>query len=250
LVDVKRKQVQERANKSGVPWEYIEPTDPSWLIPKGEYKSRWNAPIERQEPEFRRSRWGPAKPLPGQRKKYLDDEEFTFTAQTFSYLPIFEKSTHEIEVLIRKHRIDDLSKRIIMGDYENRNDPDLRSPSPPPKYDAKTGEKLNPRENRLKERHLRERQLLIAEVLRMDPDYLPPPDYKPPKKTARIYLPVPKEGDLPINYVGQIIGPQGSTLKKLEKESKCKIKLRGAGSEKEEVERNFERELLELDGQF
>ena len=68
-----------------------------------------------------------------------------FTAQCFSNLQVHSKSLFEIEVLIRKHRIDDLTKRLILQDYEQENDPDLRSPSPKPVYDTKTGLRINTR---------------------------------------------------------------------------------------------------------
>ena len=43
----------------------------------------------------------------------------------------------------------------------------------------------------------------------MDPTYVPPPDYKPPKKQRKIYIPEPNNPSL--NYIGQIIGPGGQT---------------------------------------
>jgi hypothetical protein len=43
----------------------------------------------------------------------------------------------------------------------------------------------------------------------MDPTYQPPPDYRPPKKTQKIYIPEPNNPSL--NYIGQIIGPGGTT---------------------------------------
>ena len=67
----------------------------------------------------------------------------------------------------------------------------------------------------------------------MDPTYTPPPDFKPPKKYRKI--PIPENTDVFINYVGQIIGPGGSTQKRLEKETKTRIQLRGKGSQKESV---------------
>lgn len=41
----------------------------------------------------------------------------------------------------------------------------------------------------------------------LDSTYQAPPDYKPPKKYKRIYIPDPDNPS--INYIGQIIGPQG-----------------------------------------
>jgi splicing factor 1 len=80
------------------------------------------------------------------------------------------------------------------------NDPDLRSPSPEPVYDAKTGLRQNTREQRLKEKYIKERLRLIEEVMLMDPNFIPPPDYRPPKKTRKIYIPEPNNPSL--NYIG------------------------------------------------
>lgn len=51
----------------------------------------------------------------------------------------------EIEVWMRRHRIDDLQRRISEQDYE-ANDADIRSPSPEPIYDSKTGLRSNTRD--------------------------------------------------------------------------------------------------------
>ena len=75
----------------------------------------------------------------------------------------------------------------------------------------------------------------------MDPSYTPPADFKPPKKYRKVFVPVSK--DVYINYVGQIIGPGGATQKRLEKETKCKIQLRGEGAEK--VQKDYMKEMLD-----
>jgi splicing factor 1 len=106
----------------------------------------------------------------------------------------------EIEILIRKHRIDDLTKRLILQDYEQQNDPDLRSPSPEPTYDNKSGLRNNTREMRFKDKYMKERHFLITEVILMDKTFIPPSDYKPPKKHKKIFI--PKEDDPLINYIG------------------------------------------------
>ena len=41
---------------------------------------------------------------------------------------------------------------------------------------------------------------MIDEVIAMDTTYLPPPDYKPPKKQRKIYIPEPNNPSL--NYIG------------------------------------------------
>jgi splicing factor 1 len=50
---------------------------------------------------------------------------------------------------------------------------------------------------------------LIDEVLTIDPSYIPPPDYKPPKKQKKIFVPDPDNPS--VNFIGQIIGPSGTT---------------------------------------
>jgi len=126
----------------------------------------------------------------------------SFTAQCFSYLPVHNQSLFEIELLIRKHRIDDLTKRLILQDYEQENDPDIRSLSPKPVYDQKSGLRINTRDQRLKDKYIREKQRLITEVLKMDPLYKTPPDYKPPKKHIKIFIPDTTNDEVFINYIG------------------------------------------------
>ena len=44
-----------------------------------------------------------------------------------------------------------------MQDFEQENDPDLRSLSPKPIYDTKTGLRINTREQRLKDKYIKEK---------------------------------------------------------------------------------------------
>ena len=48
-------------------------------------------------------------------------------------------------------------------------------------------------------------QELITDLIKRNPNYKPPPDYRPPKKTRKIFLPQPQAGSS-INYMGLIIG--------------------------------------------
>ena len=223
---------------AGPPYEYYNGKDAQPLKElqadqKEQRQSRWGAP--------RQSRWGPPV-MEDERNEKMAPK--SFTPICVSYLPIHSKSLHEIEVLIRKHRIDDLTKRLILHDFEQENDADLRSPSPRPVYDTKTGLRTNTRDVRLKDKYWRERQRLILEVLALEPSYKPPADFKPPKKYKKIFIPDTSNDDVFINYIGQIIGPGGQTQKRLEKETKCRIKIRGKGSQKD-TSKNYERELLD-----
>jgi len=67
----------------------------------------------------------------------------------------------------------------------------------------------------------------------INPNFKPPLDYRPiqTKKNRKIYIPMKEYPDY--NFIGLIIGPRGLTQKQMEKESGCKIAIRGRGSVKE-----------------
>jgi len=111
------------------------------------------------------------------------------------------------------------------NDWESA-DPDLRSPSPEPIYDSKSGVRLNTRDLRVKENYNREKSSIIEELIKLDKTYKPPNDYRPPKKTKKMFIPS-IEG---VNFVGIILGPRGATQRELEKKCGCKISIRGVGS--------------------
>lgn len=55
----------------------------------------------------------------------------------------------------------------------------------------------------------REKHDLIDELKLMKPEtFRPPTDYKPPKKSKKIYIP---SDDPENNYIAMIIGPRGCT---------------------------------------
>ncbi|CAI2361223.1 unnamed protein product [Moneuplotes crassus] len=142
---------------------------------------------------------------------FNEPDEKIFTPMPFCYLPK-NKTTTEIEILILRHRLEDLQKRLAVGDFEI-NDPDLRSPSPESAFDPHTGKQVNTREQRARDKYTREKT---------------PADYIPPVKKKKIPLPDGETGESPM--VGLIIGPGGKTHKDLEKRSKCKIFIRGKGA--------------------
>jgi splicing factor 1 len=143
-----------------------------------------------EQGRYKVSRWGLA-----------DDKNFT--PQPFSHLPR-GVSQNELEILIRKffclmsgqkceqkigrHRLDDIQRILALGDYEN-NDPDLRSLSPEPIYDPKTGVRTNTRELRTKEKYTRERNAIIEELVKLDPTFVAPADFRPTKKSKKLYIP-------------------------------------------------------------
>ena len=74
-------------------------------------------------------------------------------------------------------RIEELNKMLRTGDLGIAERQEDRSPSPEPVYDHK-GVRLNTRESRVRKKLEDERHKHIQDVLKLNPDYKPPADYK------------------------------------------------------------------------
>lgn len=107
-----------------------------------------------------------------------------------------------------------------------------RSPSPEPVYST-DGKRLNTREYRTRRRLEEERHRLVARMQEINPDFKPPPDYKPPVVRVHDKVMIPQDLHPDINFVGLLIGPRGNTLKAMERDTGAKIIIRGKGSVKE-----------------
>lgn len=109
----------------------------------------------------------------------------------------------------------------------------LRSPSPPPTYDAH-GRRTNTREVRYRRKLEDERVKLVDRALKLDPAYRPPNEYHSTKRhrqpTDKVYIPVKEFPE--IKFFGLLVGPRGNTLKGMERDSGAKISIRGKGSVK------------------
>ncbi|XP_037784068.1 splicing factor 1-like [Penaeus monodon] len=70
-------------------------------------------------------------------------------------------------------------------------------------------------------------------MMKINTDYKPPADYKPPVVKVSDKVMIPQEEHPDINFVGLLIGPRGNTLKAMEKDTGAKIIIRGKGSVKE-----------------
>ncbi|XP_010535911.1 PREDICTED: branchpoint-bridging protein isoform X2 [Tarenaya hassleriana] len=79
-----------------------------------------------------------------------------------------------------------------------------------------------------------ERREAIGEILKLNPRYKAPPDYKPLMREARVPIPVKEHPDF--NFLNLIFGSQGETQKRLEKETGAKIQIFGAKTGGEKVE--------------
>ncbi|KAL8227257.1 hypothetical protein R6Q57_017089 [Mikania cordata] len=86
-----------------------------------------------------------------------------------------------------------------------------------------------------------ERREIIGEILKLNPSYKVPPDYKPMLKEDKVAIPIK---DYPgHNFIGLIFGPGGDTKKQLEKETGAKIRVYGT-----KVNTKKESEITSSDG--
>ena len=162
------------------------------------------------------------------RAKWSCEEDKVFTPAPVTSIPK-NIDINTFENLLRKKKLAEIEKKISTGNFideEVDNDKDLRTPSPEPIYDPKSGLRLNTRELRNKEKFLKQKNLLITELVEFDGNYKPPKGYKPPKKTQKIYI----SNNEKYYFTRYLLGPKGENLKKIQKETNCKITIKGEGA--------------------
>ncbi|XP_059430259.1 uncharacterized protein LOC132163899 [Corylus avellana] len=122
-------------------------------------------------------------------------------------------------------RLDQITQQLKLGSLEFRDpqgspiaaeNPDPRSPSP----------QSNNKNSELLELEKRE---AIGEILKLNPSYKVPPDYKPLLKESTVPIPVKKYPGF--NLISLIFGPGGDNQKRLEKETGAKIRVYGTKAE-------------------
>lgn len=148
-------------------------------------------------------------------------------------------TTEQLEAYVLHFRIEEISQALRLHDT-GRPDPRIRSPSPPPEYDA-TGRRINTRERRHRQRLEEERQRLINTALKTFDGYKAPRDFKLTQRNGQIrekvFIPVM---DFPtLNFIGQILGPRSQSLRQMNAESGANIVIRGKGSAKEGSSRSL-----------
>ncbi|XP_058074855.1 splicing factor-like protein 1 [Magnolia sinica] len=189
-------------------------------------RSRWDPPSE-SDPQN-----GDAAGSGGRKRKsrWADDEP-----KPIIQLPDFMKEFTggmdvDPEVQALNIRLLEISRMLQSGLPLDDRPEGARSPSPEPIYDN-MGIRINTREYRARERLTFERQEIISQLIKRNPAFKPPADYRPPKLQKKLYIPMKEYPGY--NFIGLIIGPRGNTQKRMEKETGAKIVIRGKGSVKE-----------------
>lgn len=85
-----------------------------------------------------------------------------------------------------------------------------------------------------------ERREIIGEILRLNPSYKAPSDYKPLLKVGKVPIPVKEYPGY--NFIGLLLGPESNTQKRLEEETGAKIRVYGIQANAKE-----KRELTQSD---
>jgi splicing factor 1 len=134
----------------------------------------------------------------------------------------------QTETFLFRVRLEQITQKLANpAAYVDKED---LGPEPAPIYDQE-GKRVNTREKRFKDKLIAERQKLLEKALSSNPALRAlAPGFQPAKKVSRIDIPTEKYPGY--NFIGLIIGPRGNTQKRMEKETKCKISIRGKGSSK------------------
>lgn len=185
--------------------------------PKKRRKSRWGEPVEptpdgNGEKRRKKSRWAPA------------------VSATSAMTDLFNQKQQQTIVL--RAELENINQKLTTVAVDAaliEKDPN-RSPSPPPQYDS-NGKRTNTREVRMKAALEKRRRETIDQLLKINPLFRPPADYARQKLHRKIYIPIREFPSY--NFIGLIIGPRGNTQKRMERETNCKIAIRGKGSVKE-----------------
>lgn len=143
-----------------------------------------------------------------------------------------DASVRRGRALAYQTRVDQITKQLKSGDLEIGEDQSSQSPAQASDQDSSSHqiEELGKRE--LLEL---EKQEAIGEILRLNPGYKAPADYKPLLKEAKV--PIPLKAYPGYNFIGLLLGPESNTQKRLEEETGAKIRVQctkaGTGEKKE-----------------
>lgn len=84
-------------------------------------------------------------------------------------------------------RLNEFNRKLANNDFDIPPE-GQRSPSPPPIYDA-NGVRLNTREIRCRDKVMDRRNRLVEDILKEDPNFKPPADYRPRRFHKKIVIP-------------------------------------------------------------
>mmetsp|Transcript_9550 Transcript_9550/g.35001 ORF Transcript_9550/g.35001 Transcript_9550/m.35001 type:complete len:702 (-) Transcript_9550:115-2220(-) len=186
------------------------------------------APAGEEGKKKRRSRWAEAEPSQALALAQPVDMNIV-RARLSMQLSSFTTTSTDPECIELVSKLNEVNSKLMSNNIELPPEGD-RSPSPEPVYDA-NGMRQNTRQAREFEKLQKLRGKLITQLVRKDHGFRPPADWKPEKHFRKLYIPVKEFPGY--NFFGLIVGPRGNTQKRMQKETNCRITIRGKGSVKE-----------------
>ncbi|KAG5008021.1 hypothetical protein GLYMA_09G230800v4 [Glycine max] len=230
---------QVAADNNGLHLQISKPLLSEGMTRSGTDRDQSGGEEETTSKRRRRSRWDPQPESndqsgggdsgsgPKKRKSRWADDEPKPVIQLPDFMGGIE---FDPEIQALNSRLLEISRMLQSGLPLDDRPEGARSPSPEPVYDN-MGIRINTREYRARERLQKERQEIISQIIKKNPAFKPPADYRPPKLQKKLYIPMKEYPGY--NFIGLIIGPRGNTQKRMEKETGAKIVIRGKGSVKE-----------------
>jgi len=145
-------------------------------------------------------------------------------------LPLTHEQRQELAVLQMKLRTVQERTVNFAAEFDKwMRDPE-RPASPPPIY-GPDGKRANTAEVRFRQALERERSDLLKAMRALRPEAARALGDDPPKPTRKLYIPVKEYPN--VCFMGLILGPRGNHHKRMEKDSGCRIRIRGKGSLRE-----------------
>ncbi|KAL6953551.1 hypothetical protein U1Q18_045144 [Sarracenia purpurea var. burkii] len=136
--------------------------------------------------------------------------------------PSLDAAVRKGRALAYQTRVEQITKQLNSGCLEMGDNQDSALAAQIPDHESSIHQIKN---EKLELLELEKREA-IGEILKLNPSYRAPPDYKPLLKEAKVPVPI-KEYPVGYNFIGLIFGPASDTQKRLEKETGAKIRVYG-----------------------
>ncbi|MES1907502.1 MAG: hypothetical protein MHM6MM_000610 [Cercozoa sp. M6MM] len=183
---------------------------------KNRHKSRWS-PEEAKEEEAKKTEEAEESGEPKKKKRRKRFGARRVNAEDARRV-VYQDTIAEMSDLWR-----DLSSSVWMPPPRTPDEP----PSPAPEYDE-NGVRTNMRHQRYRAKMEKRMHELVRKARELNPNFKPPSGYVPPKLEAVVWVPQDKYPDY--NFAGAIIGARGINIVRMQKETNCKMVLRGRGA--------------------
>ncbi|XP_020242354.1 branchpoint-bridging protein isoform X1 [Asparagus officinalis] len=135
-------------------------------------------------------------------------------------------------------RVEQITQQLKSGAMEIEDDQGSQSPKQDPSQQSATNH--DGQQDKKFELLELEKREIIGEILRLNPSYKAPPEYKPLLKEGKVAIPVKAYPGY--NFIGLLLGPESNTQKRLEEETGAKIRVYGT-----KANTNDKREITQSD---